>query len=37
MMRYLQHDTLKKCGIKIIGALGAGFMLFSILLIIAGI
>lgn len=29
--------TLKKCGIKIIGALGAGFMLFSILLIIAGI
>ncbi len=29
--------TLKKCGMKIIGALGAGFMLFSVLLIIAGI
>lgn len=29
--------TLKKCGIKIIGALGVGFMLFSVLLIIAGI
>lgn len=28
--------TLKKCGVKIIGALGVGFMLFSVLLIIAG-
>ncbi|MBR1702649.1 MAG: hypothetical protein IJ716_11910 [Lachnospiraceae bacterium] len=27
---------LKKCGIKIIGALGVGFMMFAILLIIAG-
>lgn len=27
---------LKKCGVKIIGALGVGYMLFSILLIIAG-
>lgn len=29
--------TLKKCGIKIIGALGVGYMLYSILLIIAGL
>jgi len=29
--------VLKKCGIKIIGPLGVGFVLFSILLIIAGI
>ena len=28
--------TLKKCGVKIIGALGVGFMLFSVLLMIAG-
>lgn len=28
---------LKKCGVKIIGALGVGYMLFSVLLIIAGI
>lgn len=28
--------TLKKCGVKIIGALGVGFMLFSVLLLIAG-
>ena len=28
---------LKKCGIKIIGTLGVGYMLFSILLIIAGL
>lgn len=28
---------LKKCGVKIIGALGVGFMLLSIVLIIAGI
>ncbi len=27
---------LKKCGVKIIGVLGVGYMLFSILLIIAG-
>lgn len=27
---------LKKCGVKIIGALGVGYMLFSILLVIAG-
>ena len=27
---------LKKCGVKIIGALGVGYMLFSVLLIIAG-
>ena len=27
---------LKKCGVKIIGILGVGYMLFSILLIIAG-
>ena len=29
--------ALKKCGVKIIGPLGVGFVLFSILLIIAGI
>lgn len=29
--------TLKKCGVKIIGALGVGYMLYSILLIIAGL
>ena len=27
---------LKKCNVRIIGALGVGFMMFSILLIIAG-
>ena len=29
--------TLKKCGVKIIGTLGVGYMLYSILLIIAGL
>lgn len=29
--------VLKKCGMKIIGALGVGYMLFSVLLIIAGL
>lgn len=29
--------VLKKCGVKIIGALGVGYMLFSVLLIIAGL
>lgn len=29
--------TLKKCGVKIIGALGVGYMLYSVLLIIAGL
>ena len=28
---------LKKCNVRIIGALGVGFMMFSILLIIAGL
>ena len=29
--------TLKKCGVKIIGTLGVGYMLYSVLLIIAGL
>lgn len=29
--------TLKKCGVKVIGALGVGFMLFSVLLIVAAL
>ena len=29
--------TLKKCGVKIIGTLGVGYMLYSILLIIASL
>lgn len=29
--------TLKKCGVKIIGTLGVGYMLYSILLIVAGL
>ena len=29
--------TLKKCGVKVIGALGVGFMLFSALLIVAAL
>jgi len=28
---------LKKCGVRIIGALGFGFVLLSVLLIIAGV
>ena len=29
--------TVKKCGGKIVGVLGVGFLLFSVLLIIAGV